>query len=102
VLGCDESESSIPFWLVEGDLSAPYESPTSSLDCDRIVAVCSCGELGCGGTTARVSKYLDVVMFSDFKPSSSRKALVFTRTNYDEVHREMTALASQYRARQSG
>lgn len=105
VIGCNESESSIPFWLVEGDLSAPDESPTSLSDCDRIVAVCGCGEFGCGGTTARVTKYRDAVMFSEFKPSSSAtssRAFIFTRTNYDEVLRQMTEMAMQYRAQQSG
>jgi hypothetical protein len=99
-LYCDELESSIPFWLIEGDLPAPDESQTSSPECDRIVAICGCGEFVCGGTIAQLTKYRDTVVCSNFRSSSSEAssaAFTFTRPNYDEVLRQMTEIAGLYK-----
>lgn len=98
-VGCDYS--SIPYWLVEGDLLATNEMPSSLAVCNRIVAVCSCGEFGCGGAHARVTKNSDTVKFSDFagdiQSGVRDETFVFTRSNYDEVVRQMTELGIQYR-----
>lgn len=93
-------EAILPYRLITDDLPGLDEQPRSDLDCNRIVAVCSCGEFGCGGTWARVAKSADRVVLSDFKTNGAvspirKSVFVFSRANYDDVMSRMSDIATQ-------
>ena len=81
----------IPYWIFEDDLPyLPPHSPENRTDAEiRIVAVCGCGEYGCGHTKCRVERNGDEVVFRDFHedltPKSEVKVFRFSRENYDTV-----------------
>ena len=93
----------IPYWIVEDDL--PY-FPTTSDEAARrsdlrIVAVCSCGEYGCGHTRCRVVKDGESVVFSGFitnvNAADETHTFRFFRLNYDAVLANMVAAAAAQR-----
>jgi hypothetical protein len=96
-------DTAIPYWIVEGDL--PYFPPNSATrDRDlRIVAVCSCGEYGCGHTRCRVVRSEQSVVFRDFdlncNPGGRLKQLTFSKSNYESVVSEIVARARERRDR---
>lgn len=97
LIGC--ASSGIPYFLVQSDLPGVNDEPTLKPDCRRIVAVCSCGEFGCGGISARVFKTENSVVFSDFVSDNGpimNKQFEFTRANYDKVLRVISDDASRY------
>jgi len=95
--------SILPYWLIDGDLAIAEPSPAPPDDCDRIVGTCDCGEFGCGGTQARVTKTSDSVLFSNFthgvQPEGKTKVLTFARCNYEMVLAAMTAVALDFAAK---
>lgn len=96
-------DTSIPYWIIENDL--PNVPPQGQpLDPDlRIVAVCSCGEYGCGHTECRVIRGEDSVVFRDFDMDCSREGrmsqFTFSRANYDRVVSEIVKRAQERKAR---
>src|SRR5687768_4448678 len=62
------SDSAIPYWLVDDGLPAfPPHASTAEKSESRIVAVCSCGEYGCGHVRCRVRGDGDRVVFEAFE-----------------------------------
>jgi hypothetical protein len=94
------AESAIPYWLVDGDLS-PAHSDESD-ECFRIIGTCTCGDFGCGGTMALITKSPEAVTMTNFTygvpPEHQAKLFSFTRSNYDQVLSEMSSQARMFAA----
>ena len=94
-------DAAIPYWIIDDDL--PYFPPQGASHHPelRIVAVCSCGEYGCGHTQCRVIRADDSVVFRDFDmdctPDGHRKQFTFARDNYDHVIAQIVDDAQQYK-----
>lgn len=94
-------DTAIPYWIIEDDL--PYFPPHGTKhDPDlRIVAVCSCGEYGCGHTRCRILRSDELVIISDFDLDCSRegriKQFTFIRKNYEAVVSNIVARAAKRR-----
>jgi hypothetical protein len=95
-------DNAIPYRIVDDDL--PHlpprgEEPDAYI---RIVAVCSCGEYGCGHTQCRLISEGDCVWLCDFDGDSShegrQRAFQFARSNYDAVVAEVVKLTREYKA----
>ena len=97
-------DAAIPYWIIEDDLPSFPPQGSSQHPELRIVAVCSCGEYGCGHTQCRVIRTEDGVVFRDFDidctPEGSRKRFAFTRDNYDHVVGEIVDAARRYKQHQ--
>jgi hypothetical protein len=69
----------------------------------RIVAVCSCGEYGCGRSLCRVVHEDDSVLFHDFEgdlgSEKSLKGFRFSSVNYSSVISEIVKRANEYESR---
>jgi len=96
-------DTPIPFWLFEKGMSGlPPYSPERG-DEVRIVAVCQCGEYGCGRSLCRVVHEDDSVLFRDFEgdlgSEKSLKEYRFSSDNYSSVISEMVKQASEYETR---
>jgi hypothetical protein len=95
-------DHAIPYWIVKDDL--PHYPPDGE-EADpeiRIVAVCSCGEYGCGHTQCRVISEGDGITFRDFdvavSPEGKQTVFRFARSNYDAVVREVVRLSREFAA----
>jgi hypothetical protein len=93
-------DSAIPYWIVDNDLpryppSGPTENPAV-----RIVAVCSCGEYGCGHTRCEVVHEDSVVVFKNFDvdvtPEGRKMEFRFAVENYKRVVSEIVAQVREY------
>ena len=67
----------------------------------KLVAVCSCGDSGCGHIDCLVSEEPDIVSFRQFGGDTaidrvSKFEFIFSRENYETVVRDMIALARDY------
>jgi hypothetical protein len=83
-------DSWIPYWLFGDGLPVYEEGHSGSTDAMRIIAVCSCGEYGCGCTVCRVgSAEKDVVAFRGFDmdvgADGSTQEFLVARQNYEAV-----------------
>lgn len=91
------THAAIPYWIIETGLPHLTEAEPDV----RMVAVCSCGEYGCGHTRCRVVRDGDVVLFYDFdldiRTKGRGEVFEFARSNYDEVVSEIVRLASRER-----
>jgi hypothetical protein len=93
-------DNAVPYWIVHDDL--PHYPPGGAQPDPeiRIVAVCSCGEYGCGHTSCRVIPEAGCVTFCDFDGDANRvgrqKTFQFTRSNYDAVVSELVRLCREY------
>jgi hypothetical protein len=79
-------DSWIPYWLFEGDLPRYGDRA----DDRRIVAVCSCGEYGCGCTVCQVRAAEDgSLTFCEFEldvtADGASKSFLVARDNYRAV-----------------
>ena len=97
------AESLIPYWLVEDGLPTLPPFWQAGVEPDvRIVAVCSCGEYGCGHTRCRVCSENDEVIFEDFENDVSDVGrtgrFVFERARYEEVVGELVTRARERKA----
>jgi hypothetical protein len=96
-------DSHIPWWIVEDGLPTLLGRQAASDPEMRIVAVCSCGEYGCGHTRCRVLVTGDQVVFEGFENDVSdtgrTRRFVFERSNYDAVIAELVTLAAECRKR---
>lgn len=100
LIGARDSE--ITYWIVDDDL--PYYPPFGN-DRDmskRIVAVCSCGEYGCGHAQCRLVLGEETVELLDFDfdvtGEGSKKRFSFARSNYEQVIQEVVRLAREHAA----
>lgn len=96
-------DTPIPFWLFEkGMADLPPYSPERG-DEVRIVAVCSCGEYGCGRSLCRVVREDDSVLFRDFEgdlgSDKSMKEFRVSPDNYSSVISRIVEQASEYGSR---
>jgi len=98
LIGARDSE--IPYWLFDDDL--PYFPPFGD-DRDmsqRIVTVCVCGEYGCGHTHCRLASSDEMVELFDFdadvSTEGSKKKFLFSRSNYEQVVKEIVHIARNY------
>ena len=96
-------DTPIPFWLFNDGMSdLPPYSPERG-DEVRIIAVCSCGEYGCGRSLCRVVREGESVSFRDFEGDlGSEKSLEEYRVssdNYNAVISEMVKRAGEYESR---
>jgi len=95
-------DNAIPYWIIEDDL--PHFPPHGEQrDPElRIIAVCTCGEYGCGHTRCRVIAEGDFVTFRDFdldvSREGSKKVFWFPRLNYEAVVSELVRLSRGYAA----
>jgi hypothetical protein len=93
-------DSAIPYWIVGDGLptipphGGPVQDPTIG-----IVAVCSCGEYGCGHTRCHVRMDDRVVTFEQFQGDVSdtgrARRFTFPRSNYEAVIRQLVKLADE-------
>lgn len=96
--------ASIPVWLFENDLPSysSFDSPGQD-DETRIIAVCGCGEYGCGRSLCRVVREGDDVVFCDFEgdlgSEESLKEFQFSSVNYDSVISKIVNEANGYKGR---
>jgi hypothetical protein len=96
----------IPYYLFEGDLPLGYwgeDDPSI-----RCVAICICGNIGCGNSECRVVREGDVVVFRDFggsvNPKHERKGkdgreFRVTAINYDSVLADIMKEVADYQSR---
>jgi hypothetical protein len=90
----------IPFYLLEGELPRPSDSSVLNWinhtpvyrgheEEVRLVAVCSCGEQGCGCTLCRLVDHGETVTLRDFLGSGMagviEREFRFSRKNYEAV-----------------
>lgn len=93
----NSSASSIPSRLFKNGLALLPVDHLDNATKKRIVAVCSCGEWGCGSIRCDVSKSWDEnIIFRDFtidplhsKPTSNMLMFSFSAANYDSVISEI-------------
>lgn len=96
-------DTPIPFWLFDDGMSdLPPYSPERDPEI-RIIAVCSCGEYGCGRSLCRVVREGDSVVFRDFEgdlgSEKSLKEFRFSSANYSSVVSEIIKGANEYEKR---
>ena len=98
-------DKAIPYWIIEADLpTIPPHGAAHDPEL-RIVAVCSCGEYGCGHTRCRVIRSQGVVVFRDFEldcsPEGRLKEFTFSRANYEAVIATIVAKVRDLRGQDS-
>jgi hypothetical protein len=96
------SGTAIPYWIIHGDLPTFPPRGSQADPTVRIVAVCSCGEYGCGHVRCRVVQEGNEVVFRDFKLTYGDSADVqfyFSTEHYRAVVQEIATLANQQRDR---
>ena len=93
--GIDEDE--IPAWLCENGIPSFPPDDTAS---DRVlVAVCGCGEYGCGNTNAKIERKLGKVRLFDFDGVRAPiGSFEFVEDEFDAVSREIANLAKKQMA----
>ena len=93
----------IPYWIFEDDL--PYFPPhAQEHDPEvRIVAVCSCGEYGCGHAQCHVVREGETIVFHSFdcdvSPEGSEHKFRFSTANYDFVILEIIREVAEHGGR---
>jgi hypothetical protein len=96
-------DTAIPYWIIEDDL--PYYPPHwETHDPEiRIVAVCSCGEYGCGHTQCRVIRSEASVILREFDMDCTaegrQRQFEIARDSYDFVVSQIVAKAREQRDR---
>jgi hypothetical protein len=87
-------EDEIPAWICEDGIPS---LPPGNLVSDRvIVAVCGCGEYGCGNTNARLERKLGRVrLFNVEGICGPNSAFEFEELEFDQVSEEIAALAKR-------
>lgn len=96
-------DTAFPYWIVEDGL--PRWPPHGLIEDPeiRIVCVCNCGEYGCSHTRCRVTRRGDEVVFHEFAfdvtKEGAQMQFWFGASNYDEVCREIAAVARGQRER---
>ena len=96
-------ESGIPYWMFQDDLPTCPSYMVKGVDDDlRIVAVCSCGEPGCGSVQCRVDVGPDSVRWFEFDGDPALKEhsiqFVFPRHEYARVISEIVSKAKAHQA----
>ncbi len=95
----DYEDSLIPYWIIDKGIPTFCPQQKTEKISERIVAVCGCGEYGCGCLICKVEIEEDFVTFSDFKrPGYSRvidKIFKFTKENFQEVENELAIAAEK-------
>jgi hypothetical protein len=90
----------IPFWLFKRDT---VELPIADEAGECIVAVCSCGEYGCGRAACRVVREQGTVIFRDFygdtRTPGRNKSFIFSTENYEAVLQSVACDAEAYECR---
>ena len=94
----------IPYWIIHNDLPTFPPGADGADPHIRIIAVCSCGEYGCGHTRCRVKRTDDdSVVLHDFdvvcSPEGRKQQFEFSRLNYDTVVGEIAELARKQQER---
>lgn len=93
----------IPQRYIDADLPTipPYPGEIPVEADIRLIAVCKCGEYGCGHAKCRVIYAADHVSFKDFSDSRSSIApsaeFAFSRANYEGVISSIVRLANLHR-----
>lgn len=96
-------DSLIPYWIVDDDLPRfPPLGESAGDSVTRIIAVCSCGEYGCGHTRCQVHSDGDRVVLEDFENDVSdtgrTRRFEFKLPNYNAIVREVVARAQAHKA----
>lgn len=84
----ETGDNAIPYYEFEnGDL--PYFREEYKSVRQYIIAVCVCGNSGCGSESCQIIKQGDYVIFKDFSSgcslSTENYEFIFSRENYDSV-----------------
>lgn len=96
----NDSNSGIPYWLVDDGIPTwPPSGPNADPNI-LIVTVCNCGEYGCGHSRCNVSIEEGVVKFSNFQGNvnSKESSLIFAfpEAEYRHVVAQMVQLTREY------
>ncbi len=101
ILGVTDEDRLLPWWLVQPAGLPPNDEPDDPPG-RHLVAVCSCGEPGCGRTTCVVSSENDTIRLTDFHSDSAETdvpvSFVFSLANYVSVFQAMAAEAQRFGA----
>ncbi len=96
-------DNGIPYWIIEDDLPRfppRGKNPDPEI---RLIAVCSCGDYGCGHTLCHVILEDHTVVFcgfdADVNHEGRQKLFWFARVNFDAVVSEMVRLSREYAAK---
>ena len=102
LLGVVHDDRRLPWWLVQ-PTGLPCADEPDDPPGRHLVAVCSCGESGCGRTTCVVTSDADTIRLTDFYSDSSAAdvslSFVFTLANYTAVCQAMAAEGQRSGAR---
>src|SRR5512138_2522685 len=99
ILGVTDEDRLLPWWLVQ-PLGLPFNDEPDDPPGRHLVAVCSCGEPGCGRTTCVVTPEADTIRLTDFHSDSAEADLpvsfVFSLANYAAVFQAMAAEGQRF------
>ena len=101
ILGVTEEDRLLPWWLLQPAGLPPNDEPDDPPG-RHLVAVCSCGEPGCGRTTCVVTSEGATIRLGGFTSDSAEADLpvtfVFTQANYTAVFQAMAAEGQRFGA----
>lgn len=95
----ETGDNAIPYYEFENK-DLPYFQCENNDVRQYIIAVCVCGNSGCGSETCQIIKESDYVIFKDFSSGCSllgeEDEFIFSRGNYDSVINQILKRISEF------